>query len=117
MPVISLIPAIISTIIQGAADQAPLPSPAQSSGPVVGVARTLPADSQRGIMGWSAVGSVQIDGQVLPLSPAAQIRNEQNLIVMPASVQQPMPVRYLVDAMGFVSRVWILTPAELAASR
>ena len=100
MPVTSLIPAIISSIIQGAADQGTLVAPAQSSGPVVGLARTLPAESQCGVMGWSAVGSVQINGQVLPLSPAAQIRNQANLIVMPASVQQPVPVRYLVRRHG-----------------
>jgi hypothetical protein len=117
MPVPSLIPAIISSIIESAADQATLPAPVQSSGPLVGQLRTLPAESLPGIMAWSALGTVQINGQVLPLSPAAQIRSEMNMIVMPGSTQQPVPVRYLVDAMGYVSRVWILTPAELAASR
>ncbi|MDD5250039.1 MAG: hypothetical protein PHY45_13710 [Rhodocyclaceae bacterium] len=117
MPVLSLIPAIIGSIIEGAADQATITTPVQSAGPVVGQLRTLPAASQLGEMASASIGVVQINGQMLPLAPGAQIRNEMNMIVMPTTIQKPVPVRYLVDAMGYVSRVWILTPAELAASR
>jgi hypothetical protein len=118
MPV-PLIPAIIGNMINDAADQAMLSSPAapQQQGPAVGTLRTLPADSLRGQMTAAAIGSVQIDGKTLPLSPAAQIRNESNLIVLPTAIQQAVPVRYVVDGLGYVSRIWILTPAELAASR
>ncbi|MGE5467476.1 MAG: hypothetical protein ACM3Y9_08640 [Ignavibacteria bacterium] len=116
---IPLIPAIVSSIIEGAADQAPPPAAAaaQQQGPAVGQVRALPADSRRGQMDSVILGSVQIDGKTLPLSPGAQIRNESNLIVLPTTIQQPRPVRYTVDALGYVSRIWILTPAELAASR
>lgn len=116
---IPLIPALIGNAINNAADEAmSAPQrPAQQQGPAVGVLRTLPADALLGTMSAAAVGSVQIDGKALPLSPAAQIRNEANLIVLPTSIQQAVPVRYLVDTLGYVSRIWILTPAELAASR
>ncbi|HEX8989303.1 MAG TPA: hypothetical protein VF816_15200 [Rhodocyclaceae bacterium] len=118
MPVTSLIPAIISSIIESASDQAAVPpaAAARPQGPVVGLVRTLPADSLRGTMSAAAIGSVQIDGKTLPMSPAAQIRNEANLIVMPTAVQQAVKVRYTVDSLGYVTRIWILTPAELAAS-
>jgi hypothetical protein len=43
-----------------------------------------------------------------------QIRNQQNLIVMPNAVQAKVPVRYQLDASGAVFRVWLLTRTELA---
>jgi hypothetical protein len=117
MPLPSLIPAIVSSIINSAADQitaAPVPPP----GPAVGLLRTLPADSRVGMMAPpTTAGTVQIDGNIMALSPAAQIRSQMNLIVPPYSIQQPVVVRYLTDFTGAVWRVWILTPAELAASR
>jgi hypothetical protein len=118
MPISSLIPAIISSIVESVADQ-PAPPPAaaaQQQGPAVGIVRTLPAESRHGTLSSAAIGSIVIDGKTLPLSPGAQIRNQANLIVMPTMVQQAVPVRYLVDPLGYVTRIWILTPAELAAS-
>ncbi|MDO8933806.1 MAG: hypothetical protein Q7U97_15540 [Rhodocyclaceae bacterium] len=115
MPLSSLIPAIVSSIIESIVD-APAPAPAQPSGPVIGQIRTLPAGSKVGLMAPPALGAVQIDDQVLPLSPAAQIRNELNMIVVPTAIRQPVPVRYMTDASGAVWRVWVMTPAELAAS-
>ena len=116
MPLPSLIPAIVSSIIESVGNQASLP-PVQPTGPAIGQVRTLPAESKLGQMAPPWLGAVQIDGQVLPLSPAAQIRNEMNMIVVPSAVQQTVLVRYTTDASGAVWRVWILTPAELAASR
>lgn len=116
MPLPPLIPAIISSVIESVANQASLP-PAPPPGPAVGQVRALPAESKLGQMAPPWLGAVQIDGQVLPLSPAAQIRNQLNMIVVPSAVQQTVPVRYLIDASGAVWRVWILTPAELAAAR
>ena len=58
---------------------------------------------------------VVISGKTFPRSPGMQIRNQQNLIVMPATVQAKMPVRYQLDASGAVFRVWLLTRTEVAA--
>ncbi|HEX8963327.1 MAG TPA: hypothetical protein VF801_10020 [Rhodocyclaceae bacterium] len=116
---IPLIPALIGNAINNALDEsmsAQPPAAAQQTVPV-GLARTLPPNALRGQMNAAAVGSVQIDGKTLPLSPAGQIRNEANMIVMPTSITQTVPIRYLVDQLGYVTRIWILTPAELAASR
>ena len=84
---------------------------------MMGVVRTLPEAAMVGEMAPPALGVVQINGQIMTLSPAAQIRSEQNMIVMPNAIQQPVRVRYLTDASGAVWRIWILTPAELAVSR
>ena len=118
MPLPPLIPAIIGSIIESVVDAPPpAAAAAQQQGPAVGLVRTLPAESLSGTMTSAAIGAVQIDGRELPLSPAAQIRNEMNMIVMPTAIQQAMPVRYVVDGLGYVYRIWILTPAELAVSR
>ena len=115
MPVSSLIPAIIGSIIESAIENASLPPPTPP-GPAVGVFRNLPANAKVGEMAPPLMGTVQIDGQVLPLSPAAQIRNQQNMIVMPSMIQQSVRVRYQTEPSGAVWRVWMLTPAELAAA-
>jgi hypothetical protein len=116
---IPLLPAIVSSIIESVANNAGLP-PAVielQTGPVAGLTRTLPADALRGQMSGASIDTVQIDGRLLPLSPAARIRNEMNIITPPTMVQQTVPISYLVDGMGYVSSIWILSPAELAASR
>lgn len=114
MPV-PIVPALIGSIIEGIANQPPAPPP-RPPGPVVGMMRTLPADSKVGEMAPPWQGRVQINGQMLTLSPAAQIRNENNLLVLPTAIQQSVLVRYTLDQMGTVSRVWILTAAEAAQS-
>ncbi|HET7798044.1 MAG TPA: hypothetical protein VFK72_09185 [Nevskia sp.] len=116
---IPLLPSIIGSIIEGVVDQAPAPPAADvaQQQAIVGQVRTLPAGSLGGILNAAVIGSVQIDGKTLPLAPGAQIRNPANMIVLPTMIQQDVPVRYLVDGMGYVSRIWILSPAELAASR
>lgn len=116
MPVNSLIPAIIGSIIESAIDQATAP-PAVPPGPAVGIIRTLPAASKVGdMMPPTAMNTVEIDGRTLAMSPGVQFRNEQNFIVLPTSIQQPVRVRYQTEPTGAVWRVWILTPAELAAA-
>ena len=103
-----LIPAIISTVINTI-----LSTPADPP-PVDALARPIPAEAARAQMQPPVNGRVELDGKSLPLSPGAQIRDTNNRIVMPLSVQHPTTVRYLTDAGGAVHRVWILTPAEVA---
>lgn len=119
MPLPPLIPAIIGSIIDSAADKAinqPPPPPVVPAGPVVGMLRTLPANSLVGVMEPPMLGVVQISGQTLTLSPAAQIRDARNMLVMPTAVTAAVPVRFTVDPSGAVQRIWILTAAELEAS-
>ena len=116
MPLSSLIPAMIGSMIESAADQ-PAPRPVMPAPTVISVGRSIPADALFGEMVSPMLGmTVQINGVVRPLAMAAQFRNEQDIAIMPGRIQRPVMVRYLVDSTGTVYRVWILSPAELAAS-
>jgi len=84
--------------------------------PAMTITRPLPPEAKKGLMLPPVDGFVSIDGNEWPLSPTAQFRSPQNLIVMPMSIQESVRVRYLTDASGAVYRVWLLTPAEIAAS-
>jgi hypothetical protein len=116
MPANLLIPALVSSlldVVQPAPAGPPLPGPAQLAAPG-GVGRLLPAAAKKGQLTPGPGGVVLIDGNVIPLSVAAQIRNESNLIVQPSSLRQSVAVRYQTDATGALFRAWILSPAELA---
>ena len=51
------------------------------------------------------------------LSPAAQVRGANNLIIQPASVYGTFRVGVKTDAQGMVHRIWILSAEEWAALR
>ena len=117
MPVSALIPALISGAISAGVESTSVPATSQQLQlEAAASARPFPAETKRGEMQPPANGTVVIDGNILTLAPAAQIRTAQNLIIMPAAIQQTTTVRYLTDASGAVFRVWVLTPAEIAAS-
>ena len=58
---------------------------------------------------------VEIDGKRELLAAGAQIRDAANRLVVPTSVPQATPVRYMRDGQGRVHQVWILSPKEAAA--
>ncbi|MBI4987072.1 MAG: hypothetical protein HZC24_17435 [Rhodocyclales bacterium] len=115
MPLSTLIPAIIGSIIEAVSDQ-PAPKPVVAAPAAVSVGRSIPADALFGEMQPPAAGVVYIDGRPLSLAMAAQFFNEQNNFVVAGAIRQPVAVRYLVDSTGTVYRVWLLSPAELAAA-
>jgi hypothetical protein len=43
-----------------------------------------------------------------------QIRDPYNMTVLPGMIQRPVPVRYITDPAGAISRVWILSAQEAA---
>ncbi len=76
--------------------------------------RTLPPEAKLGVMAPPVGdGRVSINNQSLPLAPAVQFRSQQNLIVMPMTVQDTKNVVYITDASGAVFRVWMLNPGEV----
>ncbi len=78
--------------------------------------RTLPPEVKLGVMQPPpGNGTININGQVLQLSPVAQFRNQQNLIVMPMTVQQSSDVVYINDTFGSVHRIWLISKAEAEA--
>ncbi|HEX5125974.1 MAG TPA: hypothetical protein VFW00_04470 [Rhodocyclaceae bacterium] len=80
------------------------------------VIRKIPPNAQRAELQVVGDGVVTLNGKPFHLSPAAQIRNTNNLLMLTQSMQGTYQVRAQLDSNGAVYRVWILTPAE-AASR
>jgi len=74
--------------------------------------RSIPQDAQVGMLRYLEAMQVEVDGKPQPLAPGAQIRDADNRLVLPASLQEPEQVRYLLDATGLVHRVWILSAEE-----
>jgi len=75
--------------------------------------RTLPPEVKLGVMlPPPGDGTIIINGHVLQLSPVAQFRNQQNLIVMPMAIQQSSDVVYINDTFGAVHRIWLISQAE-----
>jgi hypothetical protein len=110
MPADPLVSAIVGSIVGSVIDGALVPPPP----PAMGIIRMLPDASKKGEMAPPWKGQVQIDGKTYLLSPAAQIRNELNMVIFPGMVQRPVKVRYQTDHSGAVHRVWILSSAEAA---
>jgi len=78
-------------------------------------ARQIPYDAIRGRIVQIQDAMVEIDGQPMRLSAAAQIRSRDNLIIMPMSLPPGALVKYTLDGTGQIHRVWLLTPEEAAA--
>ena len=110
---------LLYSIISAIAEAALTPSPAPANTPeAAAMPRKLPEEAKQGVMlPPEGDGTLTIDGHALPLAPAAQIRNRQNLIVVPMQIQHPAEVVYLTDDSGAVRRVWMITPDEAALPR
>ncbi|HUF19597.1 MAG TPA: hypothetical protein VMP00_02475 [Burkholderiales bacterium] len=78
-------------------------------------ARTFPANAQRGEIKAHQYPYYTIGKVTYRMGAGGRIYNEQNMIVMPASVlQNTAHVMYTVDLGGNLHRMWLLTPAEAA---
>jgi hypothetical protein len=109
----TLIASVVSAILEAAAQNSTT-SRAQYEAYVVN--RTLPPEVKQGVMQPPiGDGRLTIDGKLWPLAPTAQFRSQNNLIVMPMTIQAPKNVVYLTDASGAIFRVWMINPAEAAA--
>ena len=85
--------------------------------PVVAMAqvRQIPDNARRGNMVHIQDAVVDIDGQRMRLSAGAQMRAQNNLIMVPMSLPPGALVKYTLDGTGLIHRVWVLTPDEAAA--
>lgn len=79
--------------------------------------RSFPIDSKLGELKAFAYPEIKIDKQTLHLGAGSQIRDENNLIILPATMSKKGPVRYQMDTMGNVHRIWFLTPDEARQER
>jgi hypothetical protein len=87
---------------------------AACAGTALAQLRTIPADAKRGEMRSKGNMDVEISGKAMQLSPGAQIRDANNMIVLPTAIPSGAKVKYQLDPQNFVHRVWILTPQEEA---
>ena len=79
--------------------------------------RNFPPDSKLGELTAINYPTVEISGQTLRLAPGGQIRNQNNLIIMPTMVTEAGAIRYQMEFTGNVHRIWLLTPEEVVRAR
>ena len=77
--------------------------------------RQLPDDMVVTTMVARGGASVMLGEQKVMLSPAAQVRTAENMIVVPANLYGSYVVGVKTDFQGMVNRIWILSPQERAA--
>ncbi len=77
------------------------------------VIRTLPLNSERGVMEVTAPPEVLLNGQPARLSPGSRIRDARNMLALSGSlVGQKLLVNYKLEPTGLLHEVWILTQEE-----
>ena len=109
----SLVASIISAIIEASAQSS---TSTATQYEIYATTRTLPPEAKLGVMQPPlGDGLVIINGQSMTLAPTAQFRSQQNLIVMPMTIQGQKDVVYITDASGAIFRVWMISPAEISA--
>ena len=78
------------------------------------ITRFIPEAAEPGVVSEAGPAGLVIDARIYPFSPAAIVRDDRNLIVLPSSIPARSRVRFLLDHMGQIHRVWILDEHELA---
>ena len=76
--------------------------------------RSIPEAAKRGEIRHVQEAIVSIDGVQQRLAPGAQIRDQDNRLVVPTALPAGAQVKYVLNREGMVRQVWILTPAEAA---
>lgn len=75
--------------------------------------RAIPPDAVKATMQPPRDGLVEMGKYVFRLAPGAHIRSTDNRIMLPVMIGSEQVVRYLLDANGDLSSVWILSPEEI----
>jgi len=80
--------------------------------------RTIPEAAKRAYVRPALPTLVNVNGKDARLAPGATIRDQGNLIVMPGAMPRDGAwAAYVEDGSGQIIRVWLLTPAEIAAPK
>ncbi|SFP40179.1 hypothetical protein SAMN05216419_100244 [Nitrosomonas cryotolerans] len=79
--------------------------------------RNFPTDSKLGRLTTYAFPEVRINDQSMYLSVGSQIRDKNNLIILPATLNETGFIRYQLDIMGHVHRIWFLTADETSQAK
>ena len=75
--------------------------------------RNFPINSQLGNLTAVSFPLFIINNQQMQMGPGGQIRGIDNLIILPNAANYVGLIRYQLDIMGNLHRVWILTPDEV----
>jgi len=79
------------------------------------VQRNFPANALRGEVAFGQPPDVVLNGHPARLSPGARIRGSNNMLVMSGALAGGSAVvNYVLDSLGLVHEIWILTDAERA---
>ena len=78
--------------------------------------RNFPPDSKLGKLTAVSFPQFTINDQQMIMAAGGQIRGVDNLIILPSVANYIGIVRYQLDIMGNLHRVWILTPDEVKAA-
>ena len=86
------------------------------SAPATAQTRSFPQNTLRGTIAFAEDGTIALNGRAATLSPGSRVRDEQNMIVLPAAlVGTRRLVHYTLDMGGpQVRDVWVLRPDEAA---
>ncbi len=79
--------------------------------------RNFPIDSHVGKLTAFSFPEMTIDGENMVMGVGGQIRDTNNLIIFPNMLNKTGTIRYQQDTMGFVHRIWFLTPGEVERAK
>lgn len=75
--------------------------------------RKFHPNSQLGSLTAVAFPHFTINGQQMTMGAGGQIRGIDNMIILPSTANYIGLIRFQLDTMGNLHRVWILTPDEV----
>jgi len=78
--------------------------------------RNFPVDSRLGNLTAVSFPVFTINGVQYQMGAGGQIRGTDNLIILPSTANYIGLIRYQLDIMGNLHRIWILTPDEVKAA-
>src|SRR5262245_56674591 len=76
--------------------------------------RSLPENAKRGTLSHVQGMVMELNGQRIELAAGAQIRDGNNMVVLPTALPAGSRVKYQAGPDGKLYRAWILTPQEVA---
>lgn len=79
--------------------------------------RNFPLDSKLGKLTTFAYPKVVINGETMHLGAGGQIRDKNNYIILPTMLNEKGFVRYQMDTMGNLHRIWFLSPEEVGLAK
>ncbi|WP_244070313.1 hypothetical protein [Nitrosomonas sp. PY1] len=74
--------------------------------------RNFPPDSKLGNLNGASFPQFNIDGNLMIMGAAGQVRDSDNQIVLPNATYKRGAIRYQIDMMGNLHRIWYLTEEE-----